>query len=674
MRDRFRRSLFPLLAAAFTAASGVTTNRVQGSLWTQFAFYGASVGFIALAGWMVATSSSDSTGQRKLWKTRQRVVSKVLPSIYRQYTPVWLGGPLLKGLTIPTEYYSENLAKTFAGNKIDSEVMQPNSVQEAYEASGGALLILGEAGSGKTHALVGVMLEYLKKCEKKKDAPIPFYIDLGGWDNPQEEFMEWCTNYISTRYGIDKKIVNAWMQEDDTLLVCDSLDQLDRRGRAKCIAAINKFMATHGIISIIIASRDREYFESKRRLNVRGRIHFKLLSIETIDAELNKLDLGHQGLAKKMQSDRRLRELLRVPLFLNLAVAAYRGMSSIEIVKRDTSWAESIVNSYLNLARERETSHGKSADLGLQSWLPRLTLYMKRNYRVACYPDRIPYELLEQHAKSEVARSSALAGSVFVTLLILAVRVPALIMLRHNAAFSGFVAGTVIILPGEWLAARRFCGEIPSGPGRMRFERDSSGIFKNVIIWCIFYDILGSLARILSSVGFNGLTTILFMAACAPVAFYPFHVIAKNIAYDSDRLPSYPGEEVRSLVVFSLACAGFTATSLYFTLFLTESPLMRGMLRISLPNTAFLTLYFILPLVLMIWVYSGGKRLIFGLFAYRNLADLELIPRRYWSSFRALRRSSILVPFGGGYAVSHPLVRDHLAARAGSFKPPLPNR
>jgi len=623
---------------------------------------------------MVATSSSDNPGHRKLQKARQRIVTKVLPSIYRQYTPEWLGGSLVVDLKVPMEYYPARISGVSTRNRIDGELAQVSSIKDAYEVSGGTLLVLGDAGFGKTHALVEVMLECLRQCKKTKDAPIPFYIDLGGWDSRQEDFMEWCTSHISSQYGIDKGLVATWMRDDDLALMCDGLDQLDRKNRTRCIAVINKFISNHGMISIIIASRDREYFEVKKRLDVRGRVQLKLLPGDSILAELSKIDSGQQGLAEKARQDHKLRELLRVPLFLNLAAAVYRDAPSSSIVRRENSWAQSIVSSYLDHAKERELSRNRLADLGLQTWLPRLALYMKNTHQVACYPDRIPYELVEEHAKPEVARSSARVACILVSLLILSVRIPALVMFRHNSAFGGFVAGTVIILPGEWLATKKLCGEVPRGPGRMKFDHDLSGILKNVIIWCVFYNFLGSAANILNSIKFYGPTTILFMGVCTAAAFYPFHVIAKHITEDGERLPSYPGEEVRSLLFFSLTCAGSTAVSLYLTLFMTESPLMRSMLQISLPGAAFLSLYFILPLVLMVWLYSGGKRLVYGFFAYRNLVDLELVPRKYWSSFRALRQSSILIPFAGGYAVSHSLVRDHLAARAGHSRSPLRTR
>ena len=662
---RFRRVGMALLAALFTALAGVATNRVQGIWWTQTIFFTASVFSLFAAGILAGTAAHRNTPPRKIRKTRQRVITKVLPSHYRHEKPVWLNSGLLSELAIPAEYEILNSEpKSKVGRDIQSDCEIPISVSDAFNYSGGQLLILGDAGSGKTHALFQIIENALVQCARNQDQPIPFYIDLTAWDGHSNTFDRWCASYISMRYKISEDYVKHWLDDSDIALVCDGLDELTRKARENCVSAINQFRQRHGLISVVVASRSQEYSDTPRRLQLHGCLRLKPLPVATLLAELANFDSRNAGISEKVAKDSRLRDLLRTPLFLNLFAQAYYGNPPENIVRRGRSWRRAIIDAYLDQAEQRGMTHYNGADLGLRSWLPPIINRMMAQHQTVIYPDRLPLAQLDNQIRSQIQRRTTWIVSVLATFIMLAVRIPTLIAIRNYPSFPGFIIGSTVLIPATSIFTWRYCKWAVTERIVFRYRLDKGTRTRVALVWAFLYGLLGTAASVLLRLSPSAPLIIFFMICAAAVGTYPFFGMMHHMKPDADTLPRYPGEETRSLVSFNLTFTGIVIGCEAVSLFLVTAPIMTGSKGLSLAASAYVIPYFLTPVALIAWIRSGGLSVIYVYVARKAQGKLGLLPAKYMSSFQALRSSSILVPAGGGYAVVHSLVRDHLATRA----------
>jgi hypothetical protein len=656
---RFRRAATPLLAALLTGAAGVATNRVQGGWKPQALFFTISVVCIFVAARFVATEDQGGLQPRKVRKARQRIVTKALPGYYRHEKPVWLDGALPNELPIPAQYEPLNCDPRESQERRFRNQMT-SSVLDAYGYSGGQLLILGDAGSGKTHALFQIIEDTLAKCEKDENCPIPFYVDLASWDGGSGDLGRWCVSHISDRYRISEDLIKYWLNESDISLMFDGLDEIPRKARVACVSAINRFRQQNGLVSIVVASRSQEYSDTRRRLQLHGCLRLNPLSVTALLSELASIA---PDISESVAKDSRLRDLLRVPLFLNLFVQAYKGGSSVKQVQRRRSWRYTIIDEYLEQAERRGASRFGMVDMGLRSWLPPVIQKMKQQHQAVIYPDRLPLEQLDSDLKSQAEHQTALITTAIVAFVMLAVRIPALIAIRNDAGFPGFIIGTAMVVPVVSFGTWKYCRMELAKPIVFRYRFKKGTRTQVFINWALLFGGLNAFVTLYARFQGSGPLFLVLAFGAAAVTSYPFFGLMRRKEPDADRLPRYPGEETRSLVSFNLTITGIIAACISAGMFAIDTPLLYVSDSLSRSASAYIIPYFLVPFTLVAWIGSGGASVIY-IFVARNVQKkLGLLPAKYMTSFRALRSSSILVPAGGGYSVVHSLVRDHLAAQ-----------
>ena len=503
----------------------------------------------------------------------------------------------------------------------------------------------------------------LKTCQVSEDEPIPFYIDLAGWDGHSDRFEQWCTRCVSSTYGIPETYVKVWFDDSDLALMLDGLDELLRKERSACISAINRFRQTRGLINVVVTSRTEDYVNSSRQLLLRGCLSLEPLEIEVLVSELDRIDPEGDSLLAKVRRDSRLRDLLRTPLFLNLAVNAYCGKSPEVMATKQKSWRATIIDAYLSEAEKRIAMRGKNFDLGLQSWLPQVIRNMKAEHRNTIYPDFLPLYQLDDSLKPAIMRRTALLGAALTASIILVIRLPVLFFLRDDKAFIGFVLGSVMVVPAACVMSWNFCKRALDRPATSRLQINKTKLIRVGLIWSILYSSVGSIATTFSHLGKSPVIQLAFVCIASGVGIYPAIGFARSVKESGQISPRYPGDGVRSLVTASFSCTAVTGAAIFLSLFMTESPIMYGSGILSMAGTVSIVPYFAAPVLLGAWLRTGGASLLCILAARRIQGEHGRLPEKYMASFRALQRSSILVLNGGGYGVVHSLVRDHLAAR-----------
>ena len=196
--------------------------------------------------------------------------------------------------------------------------------------NGRSLLMLGDPGSGKTTMLLDLTRKLIELARQDETEPIPLLLNLATW-NEQQSLSEWLVTELNGFYEFPKKIASNWLYSNSLFLLLDGLDEVKHENRSKCIEAVNYFRRDHGLINIVVCSRNEEYAELKTHLAFSGAIGIQLLSQDQIAAYFKRFGSQLSGVRQILQKDTFLHEMAKTPLFLNIMSLAYHDMSAAEI-------------------------------------------------------------------------------------------------------------------------------------------------------------------------------------------------------------------------------------------------------------------------------------------------------------------------------------------------------
>jgi hypothetical protein len=249
-------------------------------------------------------------------------------------------------------------------------------IGEVFDEMGGALLILGEPGSGKTTMLLELARETIARAERDPEQPIPVVFNLSSWADKRRPLAEWLVDELSVKYIIPKKVARPWVEDDDLLLLLDGLDEVPLECREDCVRAINEFRLEH-MVPVAVCSRAAEYHVLDTRLKLGGGILLQPLTPQQVEAYLVKAGPEFQVVSSLLERDEMLQELTRTPLMLGIIALTYQGTSASDLGEFDTAEAhrKHIFDTYVQRMferRGREPQYSSAQTLHWLSWLARL--------------------------------------------------------------------------------------------------------------------------------------------------------------------------------------------------------------------------------------------------------------------------------------------------------------
>jgi hypothetical protein len=188
------------------------------------------------------------------------------------------------------------------------------------------LLILGDAGSGKTITMLEQASQLIKRAEDTATETIPVILNLSTWSG--QSLDQWLVQELKTQYHIPSRIGQEWVNNDDLLLLLDGLDAVipEKRRRA-CIEVINQFRQDHGLTKMIITSRLEpdetitDYFLHLQQLHCA--IQLQSLTPAQIDQYFDAVGEKLAALRIVLETDEPLRELAQSPQMLDIMSRAY---------------------------------------------------------------------------------------------------------------------------------------------------------------------------------------------------------------------------------------------------------------------------------------------------------------------------------------------------------------
>ena len=247
-------------------------------------------------------------------------------------------------------------------------------IASVFDEMSGALLILGEPGSGKTTMLLELARDTIARAEEDLIQPIPVVFNLSSWAEKRQPIAEWLVDELNVKYNIPKKIARPWVENDDLLLLLDGLDEVKREHRDGCVEAINGFRQEHGMTLVTVCSRVADYEALATRLKLQGAVLLQPLTPEQVDQYLSGAGVELLVVRKTLQHDPTLQELAQTPLMLSIMTLAYQGMSVVDLGLLDTAEARRthVFDAYVQRMFERrgvEQCYSPEQTVHWLSWL-----------------------------------------------------------------------------------------------------------------------------------------------------------------------------------------------------------------------------------------------------------------------------------------------------------------
>jgi len=193
---------------------------------------------------------------------------------------------------------------------------------DAYRASGGALLILGSPGSGKTIMLIELAGALLEQAEADESQPIPVILPLSSWAPRCRPIADWLVDALHVEYDVPRAVAAAWRDSDALLPLLDGLDEVDEAYRPACATAIEAFRAAR-LTSLVVCSRSDEYRALPSLLGLQLAVELAPLTSAGLAAVLAGAGQGGAAVVPLLAADPDLAELATTPLMLAVMAGAF---------------------------------------------------------------------------------------------------------------------------------------------------------------------------------------------------------------------------------------------------------------------------------------------------------------------------------------------------------------
>ncbi len=335
-------------------------------------------------------------------------------------------------------------------NKSFEELKQSDIYYQIEK--GQNLLILGEAGSGKTITLLQLAESLINQAKQDLTKPIPVVFNLSSWGQKQQPIEKWLIQEFQDKYQVSQIWSKLWIEQQQIILLLDGLDEIKENYRNACVRAINKFIADgHLETKIVICSRVKDYEALEEKLLLNNAIYMQPLSDEQLWGFLNNADDSLLGLKTVIEQDREIAEFTKNPLILNMMRWAYHGCSAeqchkqLRIAKdREFNLFESYIEK--NLAPEnKETRYPQDKVL---HWLNCLAKMMVKESKTLFLIEKLqPTLLLSRSERIDYRISNFLLKdlivglSIIISIILISQMLGGLIFILICGVIVGVIAG-----------------------------------------------------------------------------------------------------------------------------------------------------------------------------------------------------------------------------------------
>ena len=233
---------------------------------------------------------------------------------------------LLSKTTVPDAVDHPWKAALGSAEQGCKEIPPDKNISAVFDEMGRLLLILGEAGSGKTTTLLELTRHLVAAAFADPTKPIPVVFHLSSWSEKRQKIFDWLVEELRTKYYIPPQLARTFLTDNRLLLLLDGLDEVYPAHQSACVEAINRFAREVGTPGLVVSCRYNEYRQLPQRLAFNGAVYLQPLSFEQIDEHLEERGEGLASLRTVLREDKVLQHLAGTPLLLDVMVAAYQDL------------------------------------------------------------------------------------------------------------------------------------------------------------------------------------------------------------------------------------------------------------------------------------------------------------------------------------------------------------
>jgi eukaryotic-like serine/threonine-protein kinase len=241
--------------------------------------------------------------------------------------------------------------------QLDQVLPAQTKIIDVFDQANGSLLVLGEPGSGKTTMLLELARQAIERAREIPTQPIPVIFNLSSWNDPRKIIYNWLVDEFREKYYINTKISQAWIENEELLLIMDGLDEVKIEYRDECIKAINDFNQQYGM-PLVVSSRSGDYEVIATRLQLHGAVFLKALSRQQVEEYFQRQDIHLDAVRQVWESSVGLQELINSPLMLSVMTIAFQNSAKEEL---STSFSPKFLfDTYIDRMFERIARNKKS--------------------------------------------------------------------------------------------------------------------------------------------------------------------------------------------------------------------------------------------------------------------------------------------------------------------------
>ena len=218
----------------------------------------------------------------------------------------------------------------------------------------GRLVILGEAGTGKTMSMMLLLIDILKHRQLGGAEPVPVWLTLSGWDPERTPLRSWVVSEMSRatvdpdvrglgRRGAERQrdAARALLDGGQVALFMDGLDEMPTGRAGDCLRAIHEATSD---LRVVLTSRREEFAKA---IDEHELWHAAVIALEPVDVDAAGEFLLAQQRGAKREAWREVADhlaahpgsvaarALNTPLTLSLARDAYRDADPRALIDPD---------------------------------------------------------------------------------------------------------------------------------------------------------------------------------------------------------------------------------------------------------------------------------------------------------------------------------------------------
>ncbi|MCC5614555.1 hypothetical protein LC605_05575 [Nostoc sp. CHAB 5836] len=247
-----------------------------------------------------------------------------------------------------------------------SKELQKTKVIDLFDENN-CLLILGEAGSGKSITLMELTNTLITRASDEPEEKIPVIFYLSSWSNGKD-IRDWLIERLDMDYKVPEEDGKLLVDDNKLVILLDGLDLVPSQDRDRCIDFLNNFTDIKRQIVVCSRCQQDQKYSNNSLLNFDKAVKLKPLTEEKIESYLKKLNKDNRldGLKEIISQDNTIKGLVKLPLWLSIIVKVYNKDIFNRLLQEDNIsiklWKKKLFEQYISYIYSIKNSHIKYLD------------------------------------------------------------------------------------------------------------------------------------------------------------------------------------------------------------------------------------------------------------------------------------------------------------------------